>query len=199
MKIYTRTGDLGETALFAGPRVGKDMPRIEVCGAIDELNAALAVARADSLDPDTDGILDRVQHELFAMGAELATPDPAARGVQWIGREHVRRLEADIDRRDAHLPPLAEFILPGGTRTAALLHLARAVCRRAERRLVSLIRHSEEPISLALLAYLNRLSDLLFVLARGENARQGCADAAWRKPRADGDGGASVASPSPRS
>ena len=198
MKIYTRTGDLGETALFAGPRVGKDMPRIEVCGAIDELNAALGLARADSLDPDTDRILDRVQHELFAIGAELATPDPVARGVQWIGREHVQSLEADIDRRDASLPPLTEFILPGGTRGAALLHLARAVCRRAERRLVSLIRHCDEPISLPLLAYLNRLSDLLFVLARAENARAGIADVTWRKPRAD-RGGKSVASREPQS
>ncbi len=199
MKIYTRTGDLGETGLFAGPRVGKDMPRIEVCGAMDELNAALAVARAETLDPDTDRILERVQHELFAMGAELATPDPAARGVQWIGREHVQCLEVDIDRRDSGLPPLSEFILPGGTRTAALLHLARAVCRRAERRLVSLIRHSEEPISLTLLAYLNRLSDLLFVLARAENARVGLADVAWRKPPSGHEGGASVASPEPQS
>ncbi len=199
MKIYTRTGDLGETGLFAGPRVGKDMPRIEVCGAVDELNATLGMARADTLDPDTDRILERVQHELFAIGAELATPDPARHGVQWIKREHVLALEADIDRRDAELPPLREFILPGGTRTAALLHLARAVCRRAERRLVSLIRHCEEKISLVLIAYLNRLSDLLFVLARAENARAGRGDVAWRKPQVDREGEVGVASPKPRS
>jgi cob(I)alamin adenosyltransferase len=183
MKIYTRTGDLGETALFAGPRVGKDMPRIEVCGTIDELSAALAVARAEPLDAEADRLLDRVQHELFAVGAELATPEPAARGVQWIGPEHVKALEAEIDRRQGGLPPLDEFVLPGGTRAAALLHLARAVCRRAERRLVTLIRRNEEPISLVLMAYLNRLSDLLFVLARCENARTGRPDVVWQKPQ----------------
>jgi cob(I)alamin adenosyltransferase len=185
MKIYTRTGDLGETALFAGPRVGKDMPRIEVCGTIDELSAAIAVARAEPLDADADRLLARVLHELFAIGAELATPDPAARGFQWIGPEHVKALEAEIDRREQGLPPLDEFILPGGTRAAALLHLARAVCRRAERRFVTLIRRCEEPISLVLMAYLNRLSDLLFVLARCENARAGRTDVVWRKPAKD--------------
>jgi cob(I)alamin adenosyltransferase len=185
MKIYTRTGDLGETALFAGPRVGKDMPRIEVCGMIDELNAALGVARAEPLGEEADQLLDRVQHELFAIGAELATPEPAARGVQWIGPGHVDALEGEIDRREPGLQPLTEFILPGGTRAAALLHLARAVCRRAERRLITLIRHSEEPVSLVVMAYLNRLSDLLFVLARCENARAGRPDVVWRKPGKD--------------
>ena len=184
MKIYTRTGDLGETSLLAGPRVGKDMPRIEACGTIDELNAALGVARAEPLEAEVDRLLERVQHELFAVGAELATPDPAARKVQWIGPEHLKALEADIDRHQETLPPLRHFVLPAGTRAAAGLHLARTVCRRAERRLVTLIRRSEEPISLALLAYLNRLGDLLFVLARYENARAGREDVLWRKPTA---------------
>jgi cob(I)alamin adenosyltransferase len=182
MKIYTRTGDLGETALFAGPRVGKDMPRIEVCGTIDELNALLAVVRAGPLQAEVDRLLERVQNELFAAGAELVTPDPAARGVQWIGPDHVKALEADIDRHEQALPPLGQFILPGGTRAAAGLHLARTVCRRAERRLVTLIRRSEEPVSLVLMAYLNRLSDLLFVLARYENAQAGRPDVVWQKP-----------------
>jgi cob(I)alamin adenosyltransferase len=173
---------LGETGLFAGPRVGKDMPRIEICGAIDELNAGLGLARAEPLAAEIDGLLKRVQTELFAIGAELATPDPAAQGVRWIGPEHVKALEADIDRYGEALPPLEQFILPGGTRPAAMLHLARTVCRRAERRLVTLIRRSEEPISLVLMAYLNRLSDLLFVLARCENAKAGRPDAVWRKP-----------------
>jgi cob(I)alamin adenosyltransferase len=180
MRIYTRTGDLGETGLFAGPRVGKDMPRIEVCGTIDELSALLGVVRAESLEPELDGLLQRVQNELFGFGAEVATPDPAVQGLQWIGPEQVKALEADIDRHEQTLPPLQQFILPGGTRAAASLHLARTVCRRAERRMVTLIRRSEEPISLALMAYLNRLGDLLFVLARYENARSGRTEVPWQ-------------------
>lgn len=182
MTIYTRTGDLGETGLFAGPRVGKDMPRIEVYGAVDELNAVIGLARADPVGEAIDRILARVQDELFQIGAELATPDPVAQGTRWIGREHVRALEQDIDRLDATLPPLVHFVLPEGIRLAALLHLARTVCRRAERRLVTLIRHSEEPISLPLLAYLNRLGDLLFVLARVADAQAGRAEVPWAKP-----------------
>ena len=184
MAIYTRTGDLGETGLLAGPRVGKDMPRIEVYGTVDELNAVLGLVRAEPVGEVIDQTLERVQNELFEIGAELATPDPAAHGTRWIRREHVRALETEIDRWDATLPPLEHFILPAGTRPAALLHLARTVCRRAERRLVTLIRHSEEPISLPLLAYLNRLGDLLFVLARVANAQGGRADAPWTKPAA---------------
>lgn len=182
MKIYTRTGDLGETALFAGPRVGKDMPRIEVCGAIDELNAAIGIVRAKSIHAEVDRILDRIQNELFAIGAELATIDPVAKGLHWISPENVKLLEDDIDRYQQSLPPLDWFILPGGTPAAASLHLARAICRRAERRLVTLVRHSEEPISLVLIAYLNRASDLLFVLARYVNSQSGRPDVAWKKP-----------------
>jgi cob(I)alamin adenosyltransferase len=182
MRIYTRTGDLGETALWAGPRVGKDMPRIEVCGTIDELNAVIGLARAEPLSAEIDRVLKRVQNELFAIGAELATPDPVAKGVRWIRPEEVKGLEADIDRCEEGLPPLGQFILPAGSRAAAVLHLARTVCRRAERRLVTLLRRSEEPISVVLMAYLNRLSDLLFVLARSENARAGGADVAWQRP-----------------
>jgi cob(I)alamin adenosyltransferase len=182
MKIYTRTGDLGETALFAGPRVGKDMPRIEVCGAIDELNATIGVARSEPLDGEVDRLLDRLQNELFAVGAELATPDPAAHHVRWIGPEHVKAIEADIDRYEQGLPRLEQFILPGGTPAAATLHLARTICRRVERRLVTLVRQSEEPISVVLMAYVNRLGDLLFVLARHENFRAGRGELPWKKP-----------------
>ncbi len=182
MAIYTRTGDLGETGLFAGPRVGKDMPRIEVYGTIDELNAVIGLVRTEPMDEAIGRILGRVQDELLQIGAELATPDPVAHGTRWIGRGQVRALEEEIDRLDATLPPLEHFVLPGGIRLAALLHLARTVCRRAERRLVTLIRHSEEPISLPLLAYLNRLGDLLFVLARAANAQAGRADVPWTKP-----------------
>jgi cob(I)alamin adenosyltransferase len=185
MKIYTRTGDLGETALWAGPRVGKDMPRIEVCGTIDELNAVVGLARAESLDDEVDRLLARVQNDLFSIGAELATPDPVAKGVRWIGPDHVKGLEADIDRYEQGLSPLTQFILPAGTRAATALHLARTVCRRAERRLVTLVRRSEEPISVVLMAYLNRMSDLLFVLARHENARGGRADVVWQRPGRD--------------
>jgi len=173
---------LGETALLAGPRVGKDMPRIEVCGTIDELNAVIGLARAESMDAEANLVLARVQNELLSIGTEVASPDPVAKGYRWIGPDHVRALEADIDHYEQALSPPAEFILPAGTRTAAALHLARTVCRRAERRLVTLVRRSEEPISVVLMAYLNRLSDLLFVLARHENARAGRADIVWQKP-----------------
>lgn len=182
MKIYTRTGDLGETGLFAGPRVGKDMPRIEVYGTVDELNAILGLVRAEALREDLDRLVERIQNELFEVGAELATPDPVAQGTRTLGQEHVKALEAEIDRLDAVLSPLKEFILPGGTRAGALLHFARTVCRRAERRFVSLVRESGTEISLVLLAYLNRLGDLLFVLARAANAHTGTPDVPRRKP-----------------
>ena len=166
MKIYTRTGDLGETGLFGGPRVGKDMARIEAFGTIDELNAVLGAVRAEALSGDVDQVLERIQRALLDLGAELASPHPVKQGTRKIDRPDVSALEAQIDRFQESLEPLDEFILPGGNRAAALLHLARTVCRRAERRLVTLVRHSQEEISLPLLAYLNRLSDLLFVLAR---------------------------------
>jgi len=183
MKIYTRTGDLGETGLFAGPRVGKDMARIEVVGTIDELNAALGVVRAESLATDLDQVLGQLQNELFEVGAELATPDPVAHGTRSITPEDVQAMEEKIDRFEQELRPLKVFILPGGSRAGAGLHLARAICRRAERRLVTLVRHSQEPISLTLLAYLNRLGDFLFVLARVANVRAGCTEQEWQKRR----------------
>ena len=166
MKIYTRTGDLGETGLFGGPRVGKDMARIEAFGTVDELNAVLGVARSETLPDNVEQILQRTQMELSDLGAELASPDPVKQGTRKINREHLATLETEIDQFEGSLPPLDQFILPGGSRAAAQLHLARTVCRRAERRLVTLVRHSQDEISLLLLAYLNRLSDLLFVLAR---------------------------------
>ena len=166
MKIYTRTGDLGETGLFGGPRVGKDMARIEAFGTVDELNSVLGVVRAEALSDDVDHVLERIQRELLDLGSELASPDPVKQGTRKIDRGDVSALEDEIDRFEESLEPLDEFILPGGNRASALLHLARTVCRRAERRLVALVRHSPDEISLLLLAYLNRLSDLLFVLAR---------------------------------
>ena len=158
------------------------MPRVEVYGTVDELNAWLGLVRAEPVVEAIDRVLERVQNELFQIGAELAAPDPVGQATRWIGREHVHALEQDIDRFDAGLTPLADFVLPAGTRPAALLHVARTVCRRAERRLVTLVRHSEEPISLSLLAYLNRLGDLLFILARAANAAAGRTDTRWAKP-----------------
>ena len=183
MTIYTRSGDRGETGLFAGPRVAKDAPRIEVCGTVDELNAGLGLARAEPLPEAVDRLIERLQGELFEVGAELATPDPDAHGHRTIGQAQVEKIEAEIDRYQASLPPLEGFILPGGTRAAAALHLARAICRRAERRLVSLVRQDDQQVSAVLLAYLNRLGDLLFVLARAVNAQAGQTDVHRKKSR----------------
>ena len=133
MTIYTRTGDLGETGLFGGPRVGKDVARVEVCGAVDELNTVLGLARSESVPEDIDAVVLRIQNELFDVGAELSSPDPAASGTQTINQGHVGVIEADIDRIEKGLEPLRQFILPGGTRAAAHLHHARAVCRRTPR------------------------------------------------------------------
>ena len=181
MKIYTRKGDSGETGVFGGPRLRKDAPRIESYGTIDELNSVIGVARTQSIPEQIDQVLKRVQNELFDLGAELATPDPQARGTQTIGDAHVSALEADIDRAEAALAPLANFILPGGTPGAAHLHLARTVCRRAERRLVTLASDGSQSISPALVTYVNRLSDLLFVLARAANSAAGLSDVHWEK------------------
>ena len=182
MKIYTRTGDVGETGLFGGPRVGKDTARLEACGTVDELNAALGLVRAGPLPEGLDPLLERIQNELFEVGAELATPDPAAHGTRTIGPGHVQALEAAIDHHDGGLVELKGFALPGGVPAAAGLHVGRAVCRRAERRLVTLIGQGHEPVSRVLLAYLNRLGDLLFVLARAANAAAGHPDVLWKKP-----------------
>jgi cob(I)alamin adenosyltransferase len=168
MKVYTRTGDRGETDLVGGDRVRKDTPRLEVCGTLDELNAVLGMARAESLPEDVDRLLRQIQGDLFSVAAQLTTPetDPAS----------VEALERAIDRYDAELPPLRHFILPAGSRAGAALHVARTVCRRAERRLVTLIGTSESETAAGPLAYLNRLSDLLFVLARTANAADGQKD-----------------------
>jgi cob(I)alamin adenosyltransferase len=181
VKIYTRTGDGGETGLFAGGRVPKDHPRVAAYGDVDELNAALGAALA--LEPagfEAD-LLTTIQRDLLTVGAELATPDPAklAKALSGppIGDAQVAALERAIDRHDDRLPPLRSFILPGGTPKAAALHLARTVCRRAERSVVRLAR--EAPVSPAVLRYLNRLSDLVFVLARAANAQAGARDTTW--------------------
>jgi cob(I)alamin adenosyltransferase len=177
--IYTRCGDRGETALFDGSRVSKSAPRIAACGEVDELNAMLGLARAAGVDADVSDRLIGVQRDLFALGARLADPneriaDRVAKAV--LSEADVSRLEAWIDQFDAELPPLRRFVLPGGSPAGATLHLARTVCRRAERRIVGLGPAACEP---ALLAYINRLSDLLFVLARIVDKRAGRADLEW--------------------
>src|SRR5205807_1517724 len=168
--IYTRTGDAGETALFGGKRVSKDDLRVRAYGTVDELNAVVGVARAAGPTQEIDAVLERVQHHLFDLGAELATPggtSSAAARVPRATAERVAGLEQDIDRFDARLPSLREFVLPGGVAAAAALHHARTVARRAERQIVRLA--GSEPINPEVLKYVNRLSDLLFVLARAAN------------------------------
>ena len=169
MKIYTKTGDAGETGLFAGARVRKDDVRIEAYGTVDELNAAIGLARSEGLPPEIEQTLERVQSELFSVGAELATPDPVKHGMALIGDAQIHKLEAAIDHLEAGLPPLKQFILPAGSRGGAFLHLARGICRRAERRVVTLANTSETAISPTLVTYLNRLGDYLFVAARFAN------------------------------
>ena len=182
MKIYTKTGDRGDTGLFGGPRVSKDAPRIEAYGTVDELNSVLGVARAAGLDSEFDALLGRIQNDLFALGAQLATPDPVAHHTALVGPDQIAALEQAIDRFEERLEPLRNFILPGGTPAAAQLHLARTVCRRAERRLVTLMRQSNETIAVEPAVYLNRLSDLLFVMARAVNRAAARPDVPWEKP-----------------
>jgi cob(I)alamin adenosyltransferase len=179
MKIYTKTGDRGETSLFGGTRVGKDDARVEAYGTVDELNAALGVARAEGPDPDLDGQLEWLQGELFTVGAALATPGAAQarRAPPELDGAFAEKLEAAIDRWEEELPPLTAFVLPCGTRLATALHVARAVARRAERRVVALCRVAE--VDPKLVAFLNRLSDFLFVAARIANRRAGVADVLW--------------------
>jgi len=184
MKIYTKTGDEGTTGLPGGRRVAKDDLRLETIGTIDELNCLLGVARAESLPDGVDRVLDRCQNELLAAGAELAAEDPARLPIERTGADQTKRLEDAIDRFEATLPALTQFILPAGNRAAAALHHARAVCRRAERRLVALDRDVAGGQYGALRVYLNRLADLLFVLARAANVQGGAEETLWKK-RAD--------------
>ena len=180
MKIYTRRGDRGETDLFGGPRVAKDHLRVEAYGSVDELNAALGVALAETSHEDIRNLVRSIQEALLDMGAFLSSPDSERsekRGVRQPLDAEVEALEEQIDTFEAELEPLRNFVLPGGTPAAAAFHLARTVCRRAERRAVSLDR--EVPVAAPALRYLNRLSDLLFVLARVENRRSGLGDQVW--------------------
>ena len=179
VKIYTRTGDAGETGLFDGTRVSKADPRVSAYGDVDELNAWLGLARAALTDPQLAGMVEQIQRDLFALGARLA--DPAHRIAARITKavvenEDATRLEQWIDTLEAELPPLRRFILAGGTTAGATFHVARTVCRRAERAIVSL---GADHVERDVIVYMNRLSDLLFVLARVANARAGSPELEW--------------------
>ncbi len=182
MKIYTKTGDTGETGLMGGARVPKDHLRVSAYGAVDETNAAIAVALTTAPEDLAADLLREIQGDLFAIGAALATPEPARlkatqRAKAAVAAGRITALERAIDAADEELEPLKAFVLPGGTAKAAALHLARTVCRRAEREVVALSHGEKVPPEV--LVYLNRLSDLLFTLARLANRRAGVPDVSW--------------------
>ena len=178
-RIYTRTGDAGKTGLGDGSRVPKDSLRVHALGEVDELNSAIGLLLAEELPDGVRAALASVQHDLFDLGGEVSIP-----GHTSMSERQVSRLEALLDDYNRDLPPLKEFILPGGTRSASLAHLARTICRRAERALVSLAR--AEPVGTTARKYLNRLSDLLFVLGRVLNRSGGGSDVLWRREKATG-------------
>lgn len=181
MKIYTKTGDRGETGLFGGGRVPKDDPRVAAYGDVDELNSAIGVARAAGPSDLFDDLLQSIQRDLFSLGGHLATPHPEkvrkALEKAELSADRIALFERTIDAADTELAPLKAFVLPAGTPKAAALHLARTVCRRAERSVVALMR--AEAVPELFLVYLNRLSDLLFTLARLANHRDGRGDVTW--------------------
>ena len=183
MKIYTKTGDRGDTGLFGGGRVSKSHPRVEAYGDVDELNAVLGAVRAVERLPRIDDILIAVQRDLFAIGALLATPDREKMRQHLdkarVDESRVAELERAIDDGDGELEPLRAFIVPGGTPKAAALHVARTVCRRAERRVVELAEDDATEIPPVVVIYLNRLSDLLFTLARVANRRASAGEVSW--------------------
>ena len=184
MKIYTRTGDDGGTALFGGGRVGKDHVRVAAYGAVDELNAIIGWARTQAADDTISQKLELIQHDLFTLGSDLATPSPPdgrpRPETPDLPTDRTAEMEQWIDDGDDELPELRAFVLPAGSLGGAALHVARTVCRRAERAVVHLA--SEEDVSEGVITYLNRLSDLLFNFARLENHRTGSGDVEWRKP-----------------
>ncbi len=179
-KIYTRTGDNGTTGLGDGSRVDKDSLRVEAYGSIDELNSIIGLLLSHDLPADIRAELTRIQHDLFDVGGELSVP-----GHTKISDKQVQRLERFLEELNQHLPPLKEFILPGGTQAAAVAHMARTVCRRAERRTVTAMR--QEAVNEVALRYLNRLSDLLFVIARSLNKAAGEPDVLWQPDREHAD------------
>ena len=179
MKIYTKTGDTGETSLFDNSRVSKADPRVDAYGEVDEVNACLGAALAAGVDDDIATVLQTIQKDLFAVGARLA--DPSSRIAERVTKaaitpQQIELLETTIDRLETELSPLRRFILPGGSSAGALLHLARTVCRRAERRVIGL---GPDAVEAGVIIYLNRLSDLLFVMARAVNHRAGVPETEW--------------------
>ena len=194
MKIYTKTGDEGATGLIGGVRVSKDHPRIEAYGTVDELNAALGWARSQCQSNEQDEssdvmsamdeLLSRIQNELFAVGAELAA-ESQDKSEKWIHQAHIDAMEKSIDDYESRLKPLDQFILPAGNSATASLHVARSICRRAERRVVTLGNQTEQEVSSDIVVYLNRLGDLLFVLARSATMAAGLDDVPWQKPKAN--------------
>ena len=180
MKIYTKTGDKGETSLFGGERVWKDNLRIECYGTVDELNAVLGLVLTEIKNTEIIDVLNKIQNDLFILGSDLATPKKESGNQPKVPRvsfKHSETLEKQIDFFDSRLPELRNFILPGGSKGASMLHLARTVCRRAERLVVNLT--NEEKLSQEIVVYLNRLSDLLFVLSRFENFSSSIKDICW--------------------
>ena len=182
MKIYTKTGDGGSTSLFGGGRVGKDDARVHAYGEVDELNSVLGLARAEGL-ATLDPFVAELQRQLFTVGSVLATPkdSKAAAHIPQVQQAWIDAMEAAIDGYDAELPPLTSFILPGGMKSAAYFHLARTVCRRAERAVVPL--HRDGLVDAPVVVYLNRLSDLLFAMARYANFKAGAKDVPWLAPK----------------
>lgn len=183
MKIYTKTGDGGKTGLWGGLRVDKDSPRVSAYGTVDECNAAIGVARACGIDAELDQLLAGIQNMLLVVGSDLTAIEDSP-NIPRVQTDDVAALEQAIDQLEATLEPLRQFLLPGGGQAAAHVHLARTICRRAERAVVTLAR--DEPVNAEVVAYLNRLSDCLFVLARSANARAGVADTVWQSPRQKG-------------
>lgn len=179
MKIYTKTGDSGETGLVGGKRLGKDSLRIRAYGDVDELNALLGVCRAHNAPRELDDMLKGLQHRLFDLGSDLATPLDSKVKVPRITEKHVGQMESWIDSIDERVAPLTHFILPGGCPLAARLHAARTVCRRAERGIVAL--QKEEPVGPFVIQFVNRLGDLLFMMARLANSLEGSPEEPWEK------------------
>lgn len=177
MKIYTKTGDEGETSLFGGQRVPKTDLRIDAYGTVDELNSCIGLARSHDPEKTIDAALHQIQNDLFILGADFATPADRESKIERIDTVHITRLEEYIDHYQELLPPLKNFILPGGTPAASALHIARTVCRRAER--AAIYCGSQMPVNKQAIIYLNRLSDLLFVFTRAENAAKSVQENRW--------------------
>lgn len=182
-RIYTKSGDNGTTGLISGDRVAKDSLRVEAYGSVDELNSTIGVAISQAVEPSLESTLLAIQSDLFDMGADLASPEhqPSPVPIPRTPIERVDALEKEIDRMDDQLPELRQFILPGGSKAAAALHMARSVCRRAERRVITLSHH--EPINPTIILYLNRLSDLLFTMARLQNQSDSIPETTWSADR----------------